>query len=126
MLNASLVLGFLFFSGVVGGGLVEYATSIPKVTIDILGLSLLALGVDNSEDEPLEITSLPRSIKRLLRSANECRDRAAWKSKVATLSPKKFRRRFKVTAARFSALADLIRCDVEPDEFGQHMAVVSS
>eukprot|EP00951_Prasinocladus_malaysianus_P004824 scaffold34122_cov19-Prasinocladus_malaysianus.AAC.1 len=62
----------------------------------------------------------------LFRYGNRHRDREAWKQTIGRLSAKKFRKRFKVSRARFNIICNLIAEDVEPDDIGKYMAWVSS
>ena len=60
------------------------------------------------------------------RHGNISRDREWWGQQVEALSEKDFQRLYKVTRERFCLLENQIRDDVEPDEMGKYMAVVSS
>ena len=62
---------------------------------------------------------------QLLRAPNK-RDRDSWKAKFAGYSGKDFRRRFKVSRARFEWISRKIASQVEPSEMGKYMAFVSS
>ena len=120
--SVRVILACLFVTGALVGDPATRASSstIPEEVRCAIGAVLLRSTSEDDEDGRFTCPSW------IIRSANRHRDRETWKELSASMSGKKFRRRFKVSRQRFSSLADLIAPGVEPDCIGRIMAQRSS